>query len=327
MSAVPPEVSVVVPTCDRRARIPELLAALESQAGAPPFELVIVDDGSTDGTHDSIATLPAPSFPLEVLRQERAGPAAARNAGIGSARGRLIALLGDDTLPDPGWLAAHRQAHRDRDDGDALAVIGHTRWHTRVPTTPFLEFINTRGPQFGFALIDDPENVPFNFFYSSNVSVPRTMLSSEPFDAGFPYAAWEDSELGYRLERRGLRIVYEPAATVAHDHPTDLLRFMDRQEQTGEAAIVFYRRHPELGRWLGIGAAGPPPSLPAPVVHAVGRLVAALPTAPPVAWRMALRLAYVRGLARGWARRDALTTAAPDTRAETVRTSRRDAVP
>src|SRR6185295_323005 len=225
------ELSVVIPTHNRLEVLSEVPQALEIQHAAPPFEVVVVDDGSTDGTGDWLRSR---SFqvPLRAIVQENHGPAAARNTGVAAASGRWVAFLGDDTVPSPGWLATHRAAHRQRGDDPHLAVIGYTGWHRRMRLNPFLRYINEYGLQFGYALIRDrKEDVPFNFLYTSNLSMPRDLLLAEPFDLRFPYAAWEDIELGYRLQRRGMRLVYEPAATVAHDHPTDVDRFMTRQEK------------------------------------------------------------------------------------------------
>jgi len=185
------------------------------------------------------------------------------NTGVAAAAGRWVFFLGDDTVPSPGWLATHREAHRRRGDDPHLAVIGYTAWHRRMRLNPFLRYVNEYGLQFGYALIGDKkEDVPFNFLYTSNLSMPRDLLLAEPFDLRFPYAAWEDIELGYRLKRRGMRLVYESSAIVAHDHPTDLARFAARQERAGYCAVVFYRLHPELGGFLGLGPDGPPPLPP-----------------------------------------------------------------
>jgi glycosyltransferase involved in cell wall biosynthesis len=297
-----PELSVVIPTHNRLEVLAEVIAALERQEGAPAFELVVVDDGSTDGTGD---WLRARSFrlPLLVLTQENRGPAAARNTGVAVASGKWVAFLGDDTVPAIGWLAAHRAAHRRRGDPPNLAVLGYTGWHRRTRLNPFLRYINEHGLQFGYALIRDPEDVPFNFFYTSNLSLSRELLLAEPFDLRFPYAAWEDIEVAYRLKRRGLRLVYEPAASVAHDHPTDLARFAARQEKAGYCAVVFYRLHPELGPFLGIGPGGPPPLPPAGPHRLRSRLVRALqnwPVALPLVWEEVLRYHYIRGLHRAW---------------------------
>jgi hypothetical protein len=169
--------------------------------------------------------------------------------------------------------------------------------------TPFLRYINEHGLQFGYALIKEPEDVPFNFFYTSNLSLSRDLLLAEPFDLRFPHAAWEDIEVAYRMKRRGLKLVYEPAARVAHDHPTDLARFAVRQEKAGYCAVIFYRLHPELGPFLGVGPDGPPP-LPPEGPHRLReglvRALQNLPVVPRRTWEEVLRYHYIRGLHRAW---------------------------
>ncbi|MEM7481533.1 MAG: glycosyltransferase [Acidobacteriota bacterium] len=295
--------SVVIPTFNRMDTLPEVLTAVEAQKFDAPFELVVVDDGSTD---DTPAFLRDREFSVSarLIHQDNAGPAAARNAGVSAAAGRRVAFLGDDTVPQAGWLAAHRAAHRRRGDGPELAVIGYTGWHPRMKLNPFLRYINDWGLQFGYRLIDDPEQVPFNFFYTSNLSLARELLLAEPFDLSFPYAAWEDIETSYRLsERHGMRLVYAPEAVVAHDHPTDLERFAARQEKSGYSAVVFHRLHPELGAFLGVGPEGPPP-LPAPGPQRRRELLARalqnLPVKLPGLWESTLRFHYIRGLHRAW---------------------------
>ncbi len=301
-------VSVVIPTFNRRRLLGEVLTALEAQQAAPPFEIVVVDDGSTDGTFEWLQQRPArdPLCPFRVLRQDNRGPAAARNRGVTAAAGALVAFLGDDTVPEPGWLAAHWAVHQEARDGALLAAIGYTAWHSRMRLTRFLRYINEQGPQFGYALIADPRNVPFNFFYTSNLSLARERLLEEPFDEGFPYPAWEDIEVSFRLFRRGLRLVYEPRALARHDHPTDFRRFCARQERAGESAVFFARKHPELAGLLGLGPAGPGP-LPSRRRRLrqlqrewLVRALQFLPVSLPEIWDEALRFHYLRGLHRAW---------------------------
>jgi glycosyltransferase involved in cell wall biosynthesis len=302
------ELSVVIPTFNRRRVLVEVLAALDAQQGAPPFEIVVVDDGSSDGTFAWLGER-SPARPLRRLQQENRGPAAARNRGVAAAAGARIAFLGDDTVPEPDWLARHwdraQQAGGRGAAADAshLAVLGYTAWHPRMRLTPFLRYINEQGLQFGYALIEDPENVPFNFFYTSNLSLARERLLEEPFDESFPDPAWEDIEAAVRLFRRGLRLVYEPRARLQHDHPTDFRRFCARQERAGASAVRFARKHPELAGFLGIGPQGPPP--PPPKLPQLRRewLVRALqflPVSLPGMWEEALRVHYLRGLERAW---------------------------
>jgi glycosyltransferase involved in cell wall biosynthesis len=302
MPTAPIDMSVIVPTHERRALLAEVLSALERQEHAPQLEVVVVDDGSRDGTADWLAGRRS-TVPMQVLSQPQRGPAAARNAGVRAARGHFVAFLGDDTIPEPGWLAAHAARHGAAGNDPRLAVIGRTHWHPRVRTTAFLRYINEHGAQFGYALIRDPDDLPFNFFYTSNVSLHRELALAEPFDEGFPHAAWEDIELAYRLKRRGLRLVYEPSARAAHDHPTDVVRFGRRQEKAGFNAVVFYSRHPELGGFLGLGPEGPPPlgsRALARGLESLARVLERLPVAMPGLWDRVLRHQYLRGLHDGW---------------------------
>lgn len=308
-SALTCEVSIVIPTFNRRPILEEVLRALDAQENAPPFEVLVVDDGSSDGTSEWLgewlgerSSRRSGPIPVHLLRQQNRGPAAARNRGVEAAVGAVIAFLGDDTIPGSGWLAAHLAAHRAR-PGMRLAVIGHTAWHPRMRQTAFLRHINEYGLQFGYALIQDPENVPFNFFYTSNLSLARQLLVEEPFDESFPFPAWEDIETSFRLFRRGMRLVYEPHALAFHDHPTDFDRFCGRQEEAGFSAAIFFRKHPELRSFLGIGPAGPAP-LPSRLLQrareGLVRSLQFLPVSFPGIWDRALRFHYLRGLHRAW---------------------------
>lgn len=296
------EISVVIPTFNRIDVLPEVLAALAGQEGAPSFEVVVVDDGSSDGTAEFLRAYRAP-YPLEILRQENAGPALARNRGVERSRGERVAFLGDDTVPSKGWLAEHQRAAKAHPGERLLGVIGYTDWHPRMKVDPFLRYINEYGLQFGYALIEDRDNVPFNFLYTSNLSLPRAALLEDPFDLRFPYAAWEDTELAYRLRKKGLRLIYEPAAKVFHDHPTRLRRFMARQEKAGYSAAIFYRLHPELGSFLGLSPGGPPPPPSAfkqRTAEGLASLLQYLPLRTPSLWETVLRGHYIAGLHRGW---------------------------
>lgn len=294
--------SIIIPTFERVDVLPEVLEGLENQQDAPSFEVIVVDDGSGDGTAAFLGDYRG-NLAITILGQPNQGPASARNRGVAAARGRRLAFLGDDTVPSPGWLRAHDRAWRRAGGGGEIAIIGYTSWHPRMRTNRFLHYINEYGAQFGYALIDAPERVPFNFFYTSNLSLGRHLLEAEPFDLGFPYAAWEDIELAYRLEKRGMRLAYAADATVLHDHPTDLARFAERQERAGYSAVVFHRLHPELGGFLGLGPGGPPP-LPSRrkqrLREGLARVLQKLPVETPRLWDAILRFHYIRGLQRGW---------------------------
>lgn len=243
--------SVVIPTYRRPDTLFRVLDALGQQASAPDFEVVVVDDGSGDETPSRLRAYRA-AYPLRALFQENAGPARARNRGVEESHGSVVLFLGDDTVPEPQLLSVHARAHAER-QGAPVAVLGYTTWPRGRRVSPFLHHINEHGLQFGYGLIDDPESVPFNFFYTSNVSLPRRLLvDAGLFDTTFPHAAWEDIEVAYRLTKQGMKILYRREAVARHFHEITLSSFRRRQEKSGEAAAIFFEKHPELGDFLGV---------------------------------------------------------------------------
>jgi glycosyltransferase involved in cell wall biosynthesis len=245
------EFSVVIPTYQRPDTLFRVLEALERQSQPPSFEVVVVDDGSRDETPAKLESYRA-AYPFRFFSQRNSGPAAARNRGIQEARGRYVLFLGDDTVPEALLLAVHASSHAQKNESP-VAVLGYTTWPHDRRVSPFLHHINEYGLQFGYGLIEDADAVPFNFFYTSNISLPRSLLvEAGLFDTTFPHAAWEDIEMAYRLMKMGMKILYRPRAIARHHHDITFHSFRRRQEKSGEAAAIFYGKHPELGDFLGV---------------------------------------------------------------------------
>ena len=246
-----PLFSVVIPTFERPDTLFQVLDALARQRNPPDFEVVVVDDGSRDSTPERLAAYRA-AYPFRFFSQKNCGPASARNRGIEQACGRIILFLGDDTVPEAPLLAVHARTQEETRPYP-VAVLGYTTWPREHRVSPFLHHINEYGLQFGYGLIEDPQSVPFNFFYTSNISLPRALLCEAGlFDTTFPHAAWEDIEIAYRLMRMGMKILYRPEAVARHHHDITFASFRRRQEKAGEAAAIFYAKHPELGDFLGV---------------------------------------------------------------------------
>jgi glycosyltransferase involved in cell wall biosynthesis len=294
--------SVVIPTFRRAETLFPVLDALAVQTDPPEFEVVVVDDGSGDETPSRLSAY-RPPYPFRFFSQENAGPASARNRGVREARGATVLFLGDDTVPEPPLLSIHARTHREKRP-DPVAVLGYTTWPRGLKVSPFLHHINEYGLQFGYGLIRDPEAVPFNFFYTSNVSLPRDLLLEVGlFDTSFPHAAWEDIEVAYRLMQRGMRMLYRPSAVARHHHDITFASFRRRQEKAGEAAAIFYRKHPELGDFLAVPLAQQPPAR-AVLSRRLFPLWAALAERselPGARWALdrVLKEDYLRGLRRG----------------------------
>ncbi len=246
---MPVNLSIIIPTKNRLDTLKEVIESIKEQKKAPPFELIIVDDGSEDETPEFLKNLKF-NFPFYFESIEPSGPAKARNIGISKAKGKVILFFGDDTILNESCLYYHFL--RQEETNFSCAIIGRTFWHKSIRITHFMDYINEWGLQFGFQLIEDPENVPFNFFYTSNISIPKNFLKKEKFDETFPYAAWEDIELSYRLHKLGLKIKYRNDAIVYHKHKTNIRKFMERQYKSGISATIFYKKHPEMENFLGI---------------------------------------------------------------------------
>lgn len=242
------ELSVVIPTYNRRASLVRTLDALEQQTlKRDDYEVVVVDDGSTDGSWELLAN----SRRVRAFRQaQNAGPAAARNVGIQNAMGTWILFLGDDTFPALDCLEQHLRAHQET-AGEQIAVLGGVEWWEQNPVTPLMRYLTTGGTiqHFSFHAIPDPNNAGYGFFFTANLSVSREFLLRHGlFDPEFRYAYAEDTELAYRLAAHGLRIVYRPQACVAHDHPTSYASAKRRAQNAGKTELVMARKHPELAQ-------------------------------------------------------------------------------
>ncbi|HEX9161400.1 MAG TPA: glycosyltransferase family 2 protein [Thermoanaerobaculia bacterium] len=240
--------SVVIPTYNRAAMLLRVLDALQAQSGAPEFETIVVNDGSTDDTDRVLRD----RTDIVYRTQANSGPGRARNFGVSLARGRFVLFIGDDTVPERQFLAEHARIHRESNDDPFVAGLGYTGWPRDERVTAFMDYINDYGLQFGYRLIEDGAVVPFNFFYTSNISIDRALLAAHPFDTTFPSAAWEDIELAYRLDRLGLKIRYNAQAVTRHYHRMSVDSFARRQYTVGKSGAIFYRKHPELGHFLGV---------------------------------------------------------------------------
>lgn len=239
------EYSVVIPTYNRAHVLRRCLTALNRQRyPRHNWEVVVVDDGSSDDTGDVLRNTSL-RVRLNWARQENAGPAAARNLGVHMARGRVILFLGDDIIPTPDWLHVHVSAHEEY-PAITVAVLGFTTWSPEIRLTAFMKYLDSQGLQFGYQLLEGREWADYRFFYSSNVSVKKLFLEQVGlFDEDFRHAAIEDTEIGYRLERAGMRLLYRPKALAYHEHIVTFASARRKMQWCGVGAALFEKKHPQ----------------------------------------------------------------------------------
>ncbi len=247
--------SVIIPTYNRAENLQKVLNALADQTLPGEFyEIIVVDDGSTDETRNVVEnSMRSSSMELRYLWQENKKQGAARNRGLKHAQMPLVVFIGDDIIPSRDFLANHLNRHNSENTDDRLVVIGHTKWSREKSITPFMEYIHEYGYQFGFSIMEDSNDLPFNFFYTSNISLSTDFLEAQDmvFDEDFDSYGWEDIELGYRLKLQGMRLCFESGATAYHEHPTDVRSFCLRQFNVGMSSRSFLQKHPELETFLG----------------------------------------------------------------------------
>lgn len=241
-----PRFSVIVPTRDRPRRLERCLASLAALRPPPGgYEVLVVDDGSRRSPAALVEALP-PQLDARLLRQDRGGPARARNRGVAEARGEVLAFTDDDCTADPGWLQAFAAGSATGGDG---GFGGRTinRIDSNLYATASQLLIDHL---FGY-YNQVPGRVPI--FLSNNLALPReTFERLGGFDESFRRAGGEDRELCDRWTREGHGLSYAPDAVIHHHHDLTLTGYLRQQFNYGRGA----RRYHEIR--IGAGLERPP---------------------------------------------------------------------
>lgn len=240
------QLSVIIPTFNRADVLRRTLNLLSVQSLAKTeFEVIVVDDGSTDETPRLLEEWRIKNaLNLKIHHQENSGQGVARNRGIEMARGEILVFLGDDMLPTPGLLEAHLKFHILHPEAEFVA-LGIVTWHPELRITRFMRWLETSGVQFKFFDLKRDAETDFFRFYTANISLKKKFLNSERFDPDFRGWGFEDAELGYRLAKKGMNLIYWPEAHVQHFHEISADSLAARQFSAGRNATLFQRKHPD----------------------------------------------------------------------------------
>jgi peptidoglycan/xylan/chitin deacetylase (PgdA/CDA1 family)/glycosyltransferase involved in cell wall biosynthesis len=235
------ELSIIIPTHNRAARLRMCLEALGIQTQpASDFEVIVIDDGSDDGTPEMLAEIETP-FALRVIRQTKSGQCAALNRGIDDS-GRYCLILDDDIIPGPTLVAEH--FHAQRESGGIIAV-GQLSVRVSASAGWYGRWFAQRWREHYQHLNEAARAPTWQDCYSANLSAPRqALMEVGGFAVDLP--AGFDVELGYRLQRSGIPMVYLPDACGEHgDEKTDY-KLLSEDERSGRTMLELIRRHPEL---------------------------------------------------------------------------------
>jgi len=231
------KISVVIATKDRAALLDGALASLRAQENAPDYELIVVDNGSSDPT-PAVARKHGAAYAF--VAEPNRGKA--RNAGIARASGELVAFVDDDVVVPPHFLAAHAQAHAQT---VPLAVSG--------------PIVNV--PDAAHRPKPTKVNGSRAFFVTCNVSVRSSSLrAAGGFDEAFDLYGWEDTELGARLRAQGVRRAFAWDAYLWHikpPTPESLEDALGKAIEKARMAARFVGKMPTARVRLATGAYGP----------------------------------------------------------------------
>jgi glycosyltransferase involved in cell wall biosynthesis len=241
-SSEKPLVSVVICTYNRCSLLQDCLTSLFTQTyPRDDYEIVVVDDGSTDDTQallEEMAQRPGPQ--LRAVRQENKGSAAARNLGIAHAQGQIIASIDDDCMATQSWIESAVPCFV---DDDVVGVQGQTLPAERVRLHLF-------PPRFSYT-VEVTKNVPHhptcNVFYRR-----QAILDVGGFNEKFKMTGAEDADLAFRIEREG-QVVFSPQVLVYHvvfyETLVERLRFMKRYQYEP----ILIKEYPQLRKNLPLG--------------------------------------------------------------------------
>jgi len=242
MNSLP--LSVIIPTYNRLDVLKMCLESIGQQTLSPDrFEVLIINDSSSEEYHSHLQELAkAQKFNVKVIKNRSKGPASARNYGVELSKGKIILFLNDDVILNEIHLQEHLKVHSENEN---VAVRGKTIWHPDCLSTNLMKWLSK--VFFVYHPDMNKNNCTFIYFHTCDLSIGRHWFEKEKFDEDFPYAAYEDTEFGYRLEKKyGLRLVFCESAVSQHHHFYNLRDHIRRAKINGISGAVFSKKHPEL---------------------------------------------------------------------------------
>jgi glycosyltransferase involved in cell wall biosynthesis len=245
------EISVIIPAYNAAATIDVCLESVLAQSTGEEFEIIVVDDGSTDDTAEIAGGYPG----VRVLWQENAGASAARNLGAREARGWILCFIDADCVATLGWLDALAGAVRAGADGAKGTLLSDQR-------EPVARFTQIEYEDRYDRMRDLPQ---IDFIDMGSAAYRREVMlgiGEGGFDTAYPGASVEDQEFSFRLAKKGCDLRFVGAAAVYHRHPTTLRSYARRKFNIGRWKVLVHVRHPERV----ISDSHTPPGLKAQIV-------------------------------------------------------------
>ncbi len=224
------KVSVIIPTYNSEEAIEECLLSMVNQT-YKPFEIIVVDGGSSDSTVKIVK-----KFDVRLMINEKSHmPGASRNLAAESARGDILFLMDSDCFADHKVLEYHIRCYRKR--GDIVGVKGAIRSLARSRISDFIQ----RQFMASQWLNSNPDGIMRLFHAGPNFSIYKPVFLSKKFREDL--VSCEDTELFIRIKKDMLKVLYEPRAFVFHHHPTTLKGLFEQRKWHGEGIYHLVKIH------------------------------------------------------------------------------------
>lgn len=210
-------ISVVIPTFNRKSMLKLCLESFNKQSyPVTHFEVIVIDDGSSDGTEKFIEGCREHiNFKLIYYRQKNGGPAAARNNGVKGAKGELVAFTDDDCVVEKNWLDEYIRSFNEADIGGVGGATKHKM------TGIFCEFMDY------YKVMNPPVvNGEVLYLITANACYKReAILAVNGFEEKIRNPGGEDPDLSMKVKEKGYKLIFNPACVVYHFHKNNLKSF------------------------------------------------------------------------------------------------------
>ena len=235
-------ISVVIPTYNRKLILKKCLLALENQLlnnRITSYEIIVIDDGSTDGTTNWIEENKEKLPHVLLYEQSHRGPASARNLGVLKSKNEIIIFIDSDLVVVNNFLINHV---------DKLINYWEKFNKNCFTYGSVINTSNFQNPEKENQKISD---ISFAYFATGNVAISRDLLLKVGlFDSAFSLYGWEDLELGERLRQFGTKLIKCPEAKGFHWHPPfqyeQINKLVEKESERAKMALIFFKKHPNL---------------------------------------------------------------------------------
>lgn len=248
-------ISIIVPTYNRKEQLKRCLEYLDKQTlPVNEYEIIIVDDGSTDNTPEIINKTNNKKN-IRYFFQENKGPAAARNLGISKAKGEIIAFTDDDCILDKDWLHAIDKAFKENPDVSCVKGM-------------------TKNSQFGII-----SNSLDKYIYgrttsgaTNNIAYKKKVLQElTGFDESYIFC-YEDVDLKWRFRLKGYKRIFCPDMIIWHPHENDIITLKKKAFLGGVGVYQFFIKYLFSHPFIAIGSVGAYfYYLPFSIIHFINR--------------------------------------------------------